>query len=112
MLIVCSPLLVCYGIDEVDKGLTAKMGLFEEIGHAWFVVGSQLFLWNYSDTYVLSFLSCSNFPDDRRDFSRYDEQKEMIESVGLVKAKRGKLSPSERYEAELQMYLSTISPMS
>jgi hypothetical protein len=28
------------------------MGLFEEIGHAWFVVGSQLFLWNYSDTYV------------------------------------------------------------
>lgn len=27
----------------------------------------------------------------RRDFSRYDEQKEMIESVGLVKAKRGKL---------------------
>ena len=41
-----------YGADEVDKGLTAKMGLFEEIGHAWFVVGSQLFLWNYSDTYV------------------------------------------------------------
>lgn len=33
-----------------DKGLTAKMGLFEEIGHAWFVVGSRLFLWNYSDT--------------------------------------------------------------
>lgn len=29
--------------------------------------------------------------DDRRDFSRYDEQKEMIESVGLVKAKRGTL---------------------
>jgi hypothetical protein len=27
--------------------------------------------------------------DSRRDFSRYDEQKEMIESVGLVKAKRG-----------------------
>jgi hypothetical protein len=36
--------------DRADKGMTAKMGLFEEIGHAWFVVGSQLFLWNYSDT--------------------------------------------------------------
>lgn len=47
-----------YEADEVDKGLTAKMGLFEEIGHAWFVVGSQLFLWNYSDTYVLP-PSCS-----------------------------------------------------
>jgi hypothetical protein len=47
-----------YGADEVDKGLTAKMGLFEEIGHAWFVVGSQLFLWNYSDTYALP-LPCS-----------------------------------------------------
>jgi hypothetical protein len=50
--------------------------------------------------------------DDRRDFSRYDEQKEMIESVGLVKAKRGKLSLPQRYEAKLQTYLSTISPMS
>lgn len=61
------------------------MGLFEEIGHAWFVVGSQLFLWNYSDTYV----STREWANGRRDFSRYDEQKELIESVGLVKAKRG-----------------------
>lgn len=38
--------------------------------------------------------------DDRRDFSRYDEQKEMIESVGLVKAKRGKLSSPRADEAE------------
>jgi hypothetical protein len=36
---------------------------------------------------------CPDYADDRRDFSRYDEQKEMIESVGLVKAKRGKLFP-------------------
>jgi len=72
------------------------MGLFEEIGHAWFVVGSQLFLWNYSDTYVLPPLGLDS-ADDRRDFSRYDEQKEMIESVGLVKAKRGKLLESGRY---------------
>lgn len=57
MLIVCPISFSCvYKADGVDKGLTAKMGLFEEIGHAWFVVGSQLFLWNYSDTYV--FLSC------------------------------------------------------
>ena len=91
MLIVCSPLCRLYGTNEVDKGLTAKMGLFEEIGHAWFVVGSQLFLWNYSDTYGSAPLSVCGSADNRRDFSRYDEQKEMIESVGLVKAKRGKL---------------------
>jgi hypothetical protein len=101
-----------YRTDEVDKGLTAKMGLFEEIGHAWFVVGSQLFLWNYSDTYVFSSLSYFNVADDRRDFSRYDEQKEMIESVGLVKAKRGKLFHPQHCEAKVQMYLSTISPTS
>jgi hypothetical protein len=65
------------------------MGLFEEIGHAWFVVGSRLFLWNYSDTYVYAVNCEGEELMGRRDFSRYDEQKDIIESVGLIKAKRG-----------------------
>jgi hypothetical protein len=39
---------------------------------------------------------CSSSADIRRDFSRYDEQKEMIESVGLFKAKRGMLKDLKR----------------
>ncbi|WRT64996.1 uncharacterized protein IL334_001937 [Kwoniella shivajii] len=55
------------------KHLTAKMGLFEEIERAWFTVDNKLFLWDYSDG---------------RDFSRYDEQNDTIQAVGLVKARK------------------------
>ena len=57
-----------------------------------------------------NFYRYPDYADDRRDFSRYDEQKEMIESVGLVKAKRGKLLEPHETEAHLQTYLSMISP--
>ncbi|KIR29674.1 nuclear pore complex protein Nup155 [Cryptococcus deuterogattii LA55] len=55
------------------KHLTAKMGLFEEIERAWFTVDNKLFLWDYGDG---------------RDFSRYDEQTNTIQAVGLVKARK------------------------
>ncbi|KAK4686014.1 hypothetical protein P7C73_g4121, partial [Tremellales sp. Uapishka_1] len=55
------------------KHLTAKNGLFEEIERAWFTVDNKLFLWNYNDG---------------RDFNRYDEQDDTIESVGLVRARK------------------------
>ena len=38
----------------LDKHLTAKMGLFEEIERAWFTVDNKLFLWDYTDGYVES----------------------------------------------------------
>nr|XP_019008734.1 nuclear pore complex protein Nup155 [Kwoniella pini CBS 10737]OCF47515.1 nuclear pore complex protein Nup155 [Kwoniella pini CBS 10737] len=55
------------------KHLTAKMGLFEDIERAWFTVDNKLFLWDYSDG---------------RDFSRYDEQNDTIQAVGLVRARK------------------------
>nr|XP_018265732.1 nuclear pore complex protein Nup155 [Kwoniella dejecticola CBS 10117]OBR87890.1 nuclear pore complex protein Nup155 [Kwoniella dejecticola CBS 10117] len=55
------------------KHLTAKMGLFEDIERAWFTVDNKLFLWDYSDG---------------RDFSRYDEQNDTIQAVGLIRARR------------------------
>ncbi len=36
-------------LGRVDKHLTAKMGLFEEIERAWFTVDNKLFLWDYND---------------------------------------------------------------
>ena len=48
------------------------MGLFEEIERAWFTVNNKLFLWDY---------------DDGRDFSRYEEQPDNIEAVGLAKVR-------------------------
>lgn len=56
-----------------DKHLTARMGLFEEIERAWFTVDNRLFLWDYNDG---------------RDFSRYDQGGDTIQSVGLVKARK------------------------
>ncbi|TYJ54289.1 hypothetical protein B9479_005048 [Cryptococcus floricola] len=56
-----------------DKHLTAKMGLFEDIERAWFTVDNKLFLWDYGDG---------------RDFSRYDEQADTIQAVGLIKARK------------------------
>ena len=38
--------------DSPVKHLTAKMGLFEEIGRAWFTIDNKLFLWDYSDGWV------------------------------------------------------------
>jgi len=35
--------------DPVGKDVSARMGLFEEIGRAWLVVNNKLFLWDYSD---------------------------------------------------------------
>lgn len=35
--------------DGVDKHLTAKIGLFEDIERAWFTVDNKLFLWDYND---------------------------------------------------------------
>ncbi|WOO79208.1 putative nucleoporin [Vanrija pseudolonga] len=55
------------------KHLTARMGLFEEIERAWFAVDNKLFLWNYNDG---------------RDFSRYDQQTDTIQTVGLVRARK------------------------
>ncbi|WVR04455.1 hypothetical protein IAU60_001458 [Kwoniella sp. DSM 27419] len=55
------------------KHLTAKMGLFEDIDRAWFTVDNKLFLWDYSDG---------------RDFSRYDEQNDTIQAVGLIRARK------------------------
>ncbi|WWD22088.1 hypothetical protein CI109_106577 [Kwoniella shandongensis] len=55
------------------KHLTAKMGLFPEIERAWFTVDNKLFLWDYSDG---------------RDFSRYDEQDDTIQAVGLVRVRK------------------------
>lgn len=49
------------------------MGLFEEIERAWFTVDNKLFLWDYTDG---------------RDFSRYDQQADTIQSVGLVRARK------------------------
>jgi nuclear pore complex protein Nup155 len=49
------------------------MGLFEEIERAWFTVDNKLFLWDYSDG---------------RDFSRYDQQADTIQAVGLVRARK------------------------
>ncbi|KAL7424377.1 hypothetical protein Q5752_000059 [Cryptotrichosporon argae] len=55
------------------KHLTAKMGLFEEIARAWFTVDNKLFLWDYKDG---------------REFSRYDDQPDTIQAVGLVRARK------------------------
>lgn len=52
--------------------MTARMGLFEEIERAWFTVDNRLFLWDYSDG---------------REFSRYDQQADTIQAVGLVRAR-------------------------
>lgn len=41
-------------------------------------------------------LSTTSADLSRRDFSRYDEQKDPIEAVGLVKAKRGKFNLKRR----------------
>lgn len=51
-----------------------KMGLFPDIDRAWMTIDNKLLLWNYKES---------------ADFSRYDEQSEVILSVGLVKAKPG-----------------------
>lgn len=48
------------------------MGLFEEIQRAWFTVDNRLFLWDYTDG---------------REFSRYDQQADTIQAVGLVRAR-------------------------
>jgi nuclear pore complex protein Nup155 len=49
------------------------MGLFEEIERAWFTVDNKLFLWDYTDG---------------REFSRYDQQADTIQAVGLVRARK------------------------
>jgi len=84
------------GCVGADKHLTAKMGLFEEIERAWFTVDNKLFLWDYADGWVgkhdtLASEILKGSMDHSRDFSRYDEQAETIQSVGLVKARRGEL---------------------
>lgn len=48
------------------------MGLFEDIERAWFTVDNRLFLWDYTDG---------------REFSRYDQQADTIQAVGLVRAR-------------------------
>lgn len=38
---------------NAEKGQSAKMGLFEDIERAWFTIDKKLFLWDYSDGWVL-----------------------------------------------------------
>lgn len=49
------------------------MGLFEDLERAWFTVDNKLFLWNYNDG---------------RDFNRYDEQPDTIQSVAVVRPRK------------------------
>jgi nuclear pore complex protein Nup155 len=70
------------------------MGLFEEIERAWFTLDNKLFLWDYSDGWVAvvtSRLGVIRLAWDSRDFSRFDEQADIIQAVGLVKARKGVL---------------------
>ncbi|KAJ3105701.1 hypothetical protein HDU97_007678 [Phlyctochytrium planicorne] len=50
------------------------LGLFPEIQRAWITIDHRLFLWNY---------------DARDDFQVFDDQDQVIVSVGLVKPKQG-----------------------
>ncbi|KAJ2746719.1 hypothetical protein GGI20_001140 [Coemansia sp. BCRC 34301] len=50
------------------------MGLFPEIKRAWITVDHRLFLWNY---------------EDESDFYSFDDQEQIIVSVGLVRPKAG-----------------------
>ncbi|CED85089.1 Nuclear pore complex, Nup155 component (D Nup154, sc Nup157/Nup170) [Phaffia rhodozyma] len=64
------------GLFAEYEALTHKcfMGIFPEIDRAWMTIDNKLFLWDFGES---------------ADFSRYDEQSEIIVHVGLVKAKPG-----------------------
>ena len=65
------------------------------------MLGSSLGVGCFCGIIAIRESPCLGLADVRRDFSRYDEQKEMIESVGLVKAKRGMLYQLEHLRSEL-----------
>lgn len=65
------------------------------------MLGSSLGVGCFCGIIAIREYSLLGLADVRRDFSRYDEQKEMIESVGLVKAKRGTLYGSKHCRTKL-----------